>query len=74
MITKIYNFIKTILGQLISGQDILQTASGLDRKSATEKGLCCLETSARGIFHLHKVVLSANFGSTGRLHYFSAVH
>ncbi len=52
----------------------LQTAPRLDRESATEKALCCLETSSRGIFPLLDALLSVNFGSTGRLHYFSAVH
>ena len=52
----------------------LQIALGLDRESATEIVLCFLETSACGIFSLHCAVLSTNFGSTGRLHYFSAIH
>jgi hypothetical protein len=42
--------------------------------SAAEKDLRCLDISAFGIFHLLNAVLSTNFGSTGRLHYFSAVH
>ena len=52
----------------------LQSASQLDRESAADKGLRCLKTSARGIFSLQNAVLSTNFGSTGRLHYFSATH
>ena len=39
-----------------------------------EKVLCCLETSAGGIFSLHNALLPANFGSTGRLHYLSYIH
>ncbi len=42
--------------------------------SATEIVLCYLETSFRGIFSLQNALLSTNFGCTGRLHYFSAVH
>ncbi|MEO1254718.1 MAG: hypothetical protein AAFY41_07525 [Bacteroidota bacterium] len=52
----------------------LKSASGLDRESAAERGLCGLEISACGIFSLQNAVPSTNFGSTGRLHYFSAVH
>ncbi len=44
------------------------------RESAAEKVLCCLPTFARGFFHFLNAVVSANFGCTGRLHYFSAVH
>ncbi len=43
-------------------------------KSATEKVWCCLGTSVLGIFSLQNALLSTNFGSTGRLHYFSAIH
>jgi len=35
---------------------ILQTASELDREPATEIGLCCLETSVRGIFDFQNAV------------------
>ena len=42
--------------------------------STAEKVLWYLETSASGIFLLQNAVHSANFGSTGRLHYFSAIH
>ena len=52
----------------------LQASSGLDRESATERDYYYLETSSRGIFPLHNALLSTNFGSTGRIHYFSAVH
>jgi len=52
----------------------LQPAPELDRESAAEIVLYCLETLVRGIFSLHNALLSTNFGSTGRLHYFSAVH
>jgi hypothetical protein len=52
----------------------LQTASELDREPASEEGLCFLDTSVRGSFSLQIALLSTNLGSTGRLHYFSAVH
>ena len=45
----------------------------LSVSSAAAKVLWCLGISVRGIFPLQIAVLSANFGSTGRLHYFSAV-
>ncbi len=42
--------------------------------SAAQQDFVLLGTSARGIFSLHNAVRSTNFGCTGRLHYFSAVH
>ena len=36
--------------------------------------LCCLETSVRWIFSLQNALLSTSFGSTGRLHYFTAIN
>lgn len=42
--------------------------------STVEKALSCLETLSCGIFSLHNAVLSTSFGSTVRLHDFSAVH
>ncbi len=43
-------------------------------KPATEKDLSYLVASVCGFFSLPNAVLSTNFGSTGRLHYFSAIH
>ena len=51
----------------------LHSASELHRESAAEKVLWYLDTIARGIFSLQNALLSTNFGSTGRLHYFSAI-
>ncbi|SMD37008.1 hypothetical protein SAMN04488029_3188 [Reichenbachiella faecimaris] len=43
-------------------------------KSATENFLSLFATSARGNFSLQDALLSKNFGSTGSLHYFRAIH